>query len=283
MKKRIGVLFCALLAMVALTLSFALPASAADDTFVIGVYYYDADGNPIKTNQYLGELPEYFGGSLTLAQQVIDDIHTHAPLFNAARTEIRLFADVPTALTIPANTTTTLNLNGFTLSAADGTAPLTVAEGGALTITDTSENKTGKIAYTGSAAVSAIENHGRLTIETANVSTASSTAALISNSGETRVSPSRAAILTQTARATLQTALARASRSRAVSSPKKCLANTVRQATSRRRLPKATDTVPLRLLMTTVSARRSPWLVRLLSPKAARNTIRSTWSAASTH
>lgn len=37
MKKRIGVLFCALLAMVALTLSFALPASAADDTFVIGV------------------------------------------------------------------------------------------------------------------------------------------------------------------------------------------------------------------------------------------------------
>ena len=185
MKKRIGVLFCALLAMVALTLSFALPASAADDTFVIGVYYYDADGNSIKTNQYLGELPEYFGGSLTLAQQVIDDIHTHAPLFNAARTEIRLFADVPTALTIPANTTTTLNLNGFTLSAADGTAPLTVAEGGALTITDTSENKTGKIAYTGSAAVSAIENHGRLTIETANVSTASSTAALISNSGET--------------------------------------------------------------------------------------------------
>lgn len=185
MKKRIGVLFCALLAMVALTLSFALPASAADDTFVIGVYYYDADGNPIKTNQYLGELPEYFGGSLTLAQQVIDDIHTHAPLFNAARTEIRLFADVPTALTIPANTTTTLNLNGFTLSAADGTAPLTVAEGGALTITDTSENKTGKIVYTGSAAVSAIENHGRLTIETANVSTASSTAALISNSGET--------------------------------------------------------------------------------------------------
>lgn len=134
MKKRIGVLFCALLAMVALTLSFALPASAADDTFVIGVYYYDADGNSIKTNQYLGELPEYFGGSLTHAQQVIDDIHTHAPLFNAARTEIRLFADVPTALTIPANTTTTLNLNGFTLSAADGTAPLTVAEGGALTI-----------------------------------------------------------------------------------------------------------------------------------------------------
>ena len=280
MKKRIGVLFCALLAMVALTLSFALSASAADDTFVIGVYYYDADGNPIKTNQYLGELPEYFGGSLTLAQQVIDDIHTHAPLFNAARTEIRLFADVPTALTIPANTTTTLNLNGFTLSAADGTAPLTVAEGGALTITDTSENKTGKIAYTGSAAVSAIENHGRLTIETANVSTASSTAALISNSGETaRI----AAILTQTARATLQTALARASRSRAVSSPKKCLANTVRQATNRRRLPKATDTVPLRLLMTTVSARRSPWSVRLLSPKAARNTIRSTWSAALTH
>ena len=48
MKKRIGVLFCALLAMVALTLSFALPASAADDTFVIGVYYYDADGNSSK-------------------------------------------------------------------------------------------------------------------------------------------------------------------------------------------------------------------------------------------
>lgn len=185
MKKRIGVLFCALLAMVALTLSFALPASAADDTFVIGVYYYDADGNSIKTNQYLGELPEYFGGSLTHAQQVIDDIHTHAPLFNAARTEIRLFADVPTALTIPANTTTTLNLNGFTLSAAGNTAPLTVAAGGALTVTDTSADKSGSIAYTGSAAVSAIENHGRLTIETANVSTASSTAALISNSGET--------------------------------------------------------------------------------------------------
>ncbi len=87
MKKRIGVLFCALLAMVALTLSFALPASAADDTFVIGVYYYDADGNSIKTNQYLGELPEYFGGSLTHAQQVIDDIHTHAPLFNAANAQ----------------------------------------------------------------------------------------------------------------------------------------------------------------------------------------------------
>ena len=184
MKKRIGVLFCALLAMVALTLSFALPASAADDTFVIGVYYYDADGNSIKTNQYLGELPEYFGGSLTHAQQVIDDIHTHAPLFNAARTEIRLFADVPTALTIPANTTTTLNLNGFTLSAAGNTAPLTVAAGGALTVTDTSADKSGSIAYTGSAAVSAIDNRGKLTVATANVTTAS-TAALISNSGVT--------------------------------------------------------------------------------------------------
>ena len=101
-----------------------------------------------------------------------------------------LLADVPTALTIPANTTTTLNLNGFTLGAADGTAPLTVAEGGALTITDTSENKTGKIAYTGSDAVSAIENHGRLTIETANVSTA----ALISNSGETLTVVGQAAV-----------------------------------------------------------------------------------------
>lgn len=187
MKKRIGVLFCALLAMVALTLSFALPASAADDTIVIGAYYYDADGKLIEHFSYFGTeypLDQPLGGNLKNAQQVIDDIHTHAPLFNAARTEVWLFADVPTALTIPAEVTTTLNLNGFTLSAADDTAPLTVAEGGALTIIDTSADKSGKIAYTGNAAVSAIENHGRLTIETANVTTAS-TAALIANSGDT--------------------------------------------------------------------------------------------------
>lgn len=190
MKKRIGVLFCALLAMVALTLSFALPASAADaqaepqaDTqYVIAAYFYDASGKMIE-EAYGIPLP--IQHELAYAQDILDELSTHADAFGAARTEIRLFADVPTALTIPANTTTTLNLNGFTLSAADGTAPLTVAEGSALTITDTSEKKTGKIAYTGSAAVSAIENHGRLTIETANVSTASSTAALISNSGET--------------------------------------------------------------------------------------------------
>lgn len=56
MKKRIGVLFCALLAMVALTLSFALPASAADaqaepqaDTqYVIAAYFYDASGKMIE-------------------------------------------------------------------------------------------------------------------------------------------------------------------------------------------------------------------------------------------
>lgn len=190
MKKRIGVLFCALLAMVALTLSFALPASAADaqaepqaDTqYVIAAYFYDASGKMIE-EAYGIPLP--IQHELAYAQDILDELSTHADAFGAARTEVRLLADVPTALTIPTEVTTTLNLNGFTLGAADGTAPLTVAEGGALTITDTSEKKTGKIAYTGSAAVSAIENHGRLTIETANVSTASSTAALISNSGET--------------------------------------------------------------------------------------------------
>lgn len=190
MKKRIGVLFCALLAMVALTLSFALPASAADaqaepqaDTqYVIAAYFYDASGKMIE-EAYGIPLP--IQHELAYAQDILDELSTHADAFGAARTEVRLLADVPTALTIPTKVTTTLNLNGFTLGAADGTAPLTVAEGGALTITDTSEKKIGKIAYTGSAAVSAIENHGRLTIETANVSTASSTAALISNSGET--------------------------------------------------------------------------------------------------
>lgn len=190
MKKRIGVLFCALLAMVALTLSFALPASAADAQvepqadaqYVIAVYFYDASGKMIEE---LHNTPLVFKYGLDYAQEALAYLTYHAEYVGAASTEVRLLADVPTALTIPTEVTTTLNLNGFTLGAADGTAPLTVAEGGALTITDTSEKKTGKIAYTGSAAVSAIENHGRLTIETANVSTAASTAALISNSGET--------------------------------------------------------------------------------------------------
>ena len=189
MKKRIGVLFCALLAMVALTLSFALPTSAADaqaesqaDTqYVIAVYFYDASGKMIE--EFYGmALPIKYG--LEYAQIALDELTEHAASFGAASTEVRLLADVPTALTIPANTTTTLNLNGFALSTAGNTAPLTVAAGGALTVTDTSADKSGSIAYTGSAAVSAIENHGRLTIETANVTTAS-IAALISNSGET--------------------------------------------------------------------------------------------------
>lgn len=165
----------------------ALPAAAAGEaeTHVIGVYYYDADGNPIRTDPVYGmELPEYFGANLANAQTVIDDIIGNTAWLKAARAEVRLLADVPAALTIPAGTTATLNLNGFALSAAGNTAPLTVAAGGALTVTDTSADKSGSIAYTDSAAVSAIENHGRLTIETANVTTAS-IAALISNSGET--------------------------------------------------------------------------------------------------
>lgn len=195
MKKRIGVLFCALLAMVALTLSFALPASAADaraepqaDTqYVIAVYFYDASGKMIEE---LHNTPLVFKYGLDYAQEALTYLTYHAGYVGAASTEVRLLADVPTALSVPAGVTTTLNLNGFTLSAADDTAPLTVAEGGALTIidtstdNDTSTDKSGKIAYTGSAVVSAIENHGRLTIETANVTTKSSTA-LISNSGDT--------------------------------------------------------------------------------------------------
>ena len=187
MKKKIGLLLGLLLVCAALIGSAALPAAAAGEaeTHVIGVYYYDADGNSIKTDPVFGmELSEYFGANLANAQTVIDDIIDNADWLQAARTEIRLFANVPTELTIPANTTTTLNLNGFTLSAAGNTAPLTVAAGGALTVTDTSADKSGSIAYTGTAAVSAVENHGRLTIETANVTTASS-AALIANSGET--------------------------------------------------------------------------------------------------
>ena len=185
MRKRNGTILCVLLALVALTFAAVLPASAADDTLVIGVYYYDADGNLI-TEVYGTPLdPPYFGYNLTHAQVAFDDIAHLAALTGAARTEVRLFANVPTELTIPANTTTTLNLNGFTLSAAGDTAPLTVAAGGALTVTDTSADKSGSIAYTGSAAVSAIENHGKLTVETANVTTASTTTALISNSGAT--------------------------------------------------------------------------------------------------
>lgn len=187
MRKRNGTILCVLLALVALTFAVALPASAAGeaDAHVLGVYYYDADGNSIKTDPVFGmELSEYFGADLANANKVVGEIADHAKWLQAARTEIRLFANVPTELTIPANTTTTLNLNGFTLSTAGATAPLTVAAGGTLTVTDTSADKSGSIAYTGSAAVSAIDNRGKLTVATANVTTAS-TAALISNSGET--------------------------------------------------------------------------------------------------
>lgn len=187
MRKRIGAILCVLLALVALTFAAVLPASAAGeaDAHVLGVYYYDADGNPIKTDPVFGmELSEYFGADLANANNVVSEIADNTEWLQAARTEIRLFANVPTELTIPANTTTTLNLNGFTLSTAGDTAPLTVAEGGTLTVTDTSADKSGSIAYTGSAAVPAVDNHGKLTVETANVTTASS-AALISNSGET--------------------------------------------------------------------------------------------------
>ena len=184
MRKRNGTILCVLLALVALTFAAVLPASAADDTLVIGVYYYDADGNLI-TEVYGTPLnPPYFGYNLTHAQVAFDDIAHLTALTGAARAEVRLFTDVTTALTVPAGTTATLNLNGFVLSTAGATAPLTVAAGGTLTVTDTSADKSGSIAYTGSAAVSAIDNRGKLTVETANVTTAS-TAALISNSGET--------------------------------------------------------------------------------------------------
>lgn len=174
MKKRIGVLFCALLAMVALTLSFALPASAADaraepqaDTqYVIAVYFYDASGKMIEE---LHNTPLVFKYGLDYAQEALTYLTYHAGYVGAASTEVRLLADVPTALSVPAGVTTTLNLNGFALSAAGDTAPLTVAAGGTLTVTDTSADKSGSIAYAGSAVVSAIENHGRLTIETANI------------------------------------------------------------------------------------------------------------------
>ena len=221
MRKRNGTILCVLLALVALTFAAVLPASAADDTLVIGVYYYDADGNLI-TEVYGTPLnPPYFGYNLTHAQVAFDDIAHLTALTGAARTEVRLFTDVTTALTVPAGTTATLNLNGFTLSTAGATAPLTVAAGGTLTVTDTSADKSGSIAYTGSAAVSAIDNRGKLTVETANVTTAS-TAALIS--------PFWAATLAQTARATFPMPTARASRSRAASSPKRCSTNTVRRA-----------------------------------------------------
>lgn len=193
MKKKIGVIFCALLMLAMLTCAAVLPASAvdvqaepqADDTLIIGVYYYDADGKLIEQDPVYGmPLNQPLGYNLKNAQVAFDDIAHMSLFFGAVRTEVRLQADVPTALSVPAGATTTLNLNGFTLSTADGTAPMTVAEGGALTITDTSADKSGKIAYTGTAAVSAVENHGRLTIGTANVTTASS-AALIANSGST--------------------------------------------------------------------------------------------------
>ena len=187
MRKRNGTILCVLLALVALTFAAVLPASAVGeaDAHVLGVYYYDADGNSIKTDPVFGmELSEYFGADLANANKVVGEIADHTKWLQAARTEIRLLANVPTELTIPANTTTTLNLNGFVLSAAGDTAPLTVAAGGTLTVTDTSADKSGSIAYTGSAAVSAIDNRGKLTVATANVTTAS-TAALISNSGET--------------------------------------------------------------------------------------------------
>ena len=181
MRKRIGATLCVLLALVALTFAAVLPASAADTQYVIAVYFYDASGKMIE--EFYGmALPIKHG--LEYAQDTLDELAAHAAFFGAASTEVRLLADVPTALSVPAGTTTTLNLNGFTLSTADDTAPLTVAEGGALTVTDTSADKSGSIAYTGSAAVPAIDNHGKLTVETANVTTASS-AALISNNGET--------------------------------------------------------------------------------------------------
>ena len=138
---------------------------------------------------------------------------------------------MPTELTIPANTPTTLHLHGYVLSAAGDTAPLTVAAGGTLTVTDTSADKSGSIAYTGSAAVSAIDNRGKLTVATANVTTASS-AALISNSGETARIAISGGSFGQTARATLPMPTARASRSRAASSPKRCSTNTVRRVMS---------------------------------------------------
>lgn len=263
----------------------ALPAAAAGEaeTHVIGVYYYDADGNPIRTDPVYGmELPEYFGANLANAQTVIDDIIGNTAWLKAARAEVRLLADVPAALTIPAGTTATLNLNGFALSAAGNTAPLTVAAGGALTVTDTSADKSGSIAYTDSAAVSAIENHGRLTIETANVSTASSTAALISNSGETaRIAVKGGNFDTNGAGNFANGAGARIAVSGGIFT-EEVLGEYCAAGYKPQTLAEGNRYSAIRLLMTTVSARRSPWSVRLPSPKAASNTIRSTWSAAST-
>ena len=102
MRKRNGTILCVLLALVALTFAAVLPASAADDTLVIGVYYYDADGNLI-TEVYGTPLnPPYFGYNLTHAQVAFDDIAHLTALTGAARAEVRLFTDVTTALTVPA-------------------------------------------------------------------------------------------------------------------------------------------------------------------------------------
>ena len=182
MKKRIGAALVLLLALAVLTFAVALPAAAADSDIIIGVYYYDASGKLIDSI-YGMEFPQPAGYNLTHAQTALDDIAHMVLLTGAARTEVRLLADVPTALSVPAGTTTTLNLNGFTLGAEGSSATLTVAAGGALTVVDTSADKSGAIAYTGTAAVGAIENHGRLTVEAANVRTTSA-AALLANSGD---------------------------------------------------------------------------------------------------
>lgn len=134
MKKRLGVIFCALLALVMLTCAAVLPASAADaqvepqadSTLVIGVYYYDANGKMIEQDPVYGmPLNQPLGYDLKNAQVAFDDIAHMLLFFGAARTEVRLLVDVQTALSVPAGTTTTLNLNGFTLSTADGTTPMT--------------------------------------------------------------------------------------------------------------------------------------------------------------
>ena len=108
---------------------------------------------------------------------------------------VQLLTDATENITIAANKKITLDLNGHTLNGGTGTAKAAILNKGAVTITDTSADKTGTIKRDDSGAEGetsyyVIDNNGTMVIDQANVfnNSGSSGSSLIRNGGVDNVS-----------------------------------------------------------------------------------------------
>lgn len=125
-----------------------VPVKGSDDTFTVGVAQNklvtvsDAQGNVLSAHDSLSVAIAAAGEGQTVA----------------------LLGNVTESVTIPEGKNVTLDLAGNTLTNTDGQHTVTVNEGATLTVTDSSEGKTGVIDNV-SHGRGALVNHGTVTVE----------------------------------------------------------------------------------------------------------------------